>query len=90
MGKYDTVEGIQIKSTPDPCYQTYNVGDIIDLPDGLHVSYEGVFLVEEGRIKGTARDLYDKWGERLSLDTILDPKNPVLQALEKIEKRREL
>jgi hypothetical protein len=66
MGSYDTVgqHHIQIKST-DCSFTHYRVGTEIDLPNGLHIGYEGWFIVNYGKVIRTGTAIYDKWGKIL-------------------------
>ena len=68
MGIYDTVgpKYFQIKSTPDPGLEHYNEGDEIDLPDGLHLTLEGWFIVWNGIIKDIGEEIWSKWGYKIA------------------------
>ncbi len=90
MGLYDTVVSrhgnisIQVKST-ECTMQVYKIGDVIPLPNGVHVGYEGVFVVDRGLLLTVYDQLYDKWGGVLFPKEILDSRNPVKLAIDKIE-----
>jgi hypothetical protein len=90
MGLYDTVgkNYIQIKSTPDCSLTHYKVGDEIDLPDGLHIGYEGWFIVSHGKIMRTGTDIYDKWGNPLITTEILLG-NPVAEAIKAFKENKD-
>jgi len=87
MGVMDFIgdERIQIKSTPNPEMKCYMDGDNIDLPDGLHISYEGWFVVRDKKIVQIGKEVYDKWGGELNLERIIDPNNPIIHHLKAIE-----
>jgi len=85
MGVYDMVNGIQVKATADPCMHNYKVGEHIDLADGAYLCFEGVFIVHEGRIVGSSEHAFDKWGNTIKLYDLLNPNNPVRQAIQNLE-----
>jgi len=83
MGVYDTVgeENIQIKCTLDPEMVHYDIGNSITLADGLYIGYEGWFVVKKQKVKMTGKKVFDKWGNRLKHIDIINPSNPVVQAI---------
>ena len=78
MGCYDFVgkEYIQIKLLNCE-FIHYNVGDKIDLEDGLYIAYEGYFVVNDGKILITDNKIYDKWGGELTTSELIDKYNPL-------------
>jgi hypothetical protein len=86
MGIYDVVgkQQIQIKSTPNPYMNLYNIGDKIELPDGIHFGYEGWFVVRKGIIlcEGYYDEVWDKWGGQLEIN-LLDNNNLIVKYLQK-------
>lgn len=85
MGLYDIVGarlGIQIKSTPDPEMRIYSTGDKIDLPDGVHIGYEGWFVVSHGKIKCMGEMVYDKYGCELIKEELMNARNPIARVVD--------
>lgn len=65
MGVYDTVCGVQIKSTPDPMCRYYEIGDKIELKPGVHFGNEGWFMVKKKRIIHSGKYIYTGDGDRI-------------------------
>lgn len=55
----------------DLVYASYYVGDKIDLPDGLYLSYEGWFAVIKGYVNSEGSSIYDKYGIDI-VDDVID------------------
>ena len=81
MGVYDYVAKgdtiLQIKCAENylKCYQ---LGENINIPDGLYLAYEGAFVVDNGMITAIIdeKDIYNKWGGKIdNLEEILDRYN---------------
>lgn len=94
MGLYDTVIHfskkiyIQIKST-ECIMKGYEIGDQIPLPDGVHIGYEGAFVVDDGKVLGIYEEIYDKWGGPLDASEIISPANPVGIAIKNIDEHKD-
>ncbi len=90
MGMFDVVCGIQVKCTPDRILKNYKIGDFIQLEDGIYIGYEGWFSVRNSEVTDCGRDVYDKWGNRLSLEELIN--NPILievtKSMEKKTKKK--
>lgn len=71
MGVYDIVCGVQIKCTPDQILKDYDIGDFIQLEDGIYIGYEGWFSVRNSKVTDNGLNVYNKWGNLLSLEKIL-------------------
>lgn len=67
MGVYDIVCGVQVKCTPDQILKEYDIGDFIQLEDGIYIGYEGWFSVRNSKVTDNGLNAYDKWGNLLSL-----------------------
>ena len=83
MGAYDEVGDryLQIKSAQCEM-KHYPVGSNINLADGIHVCYEGWFLVCDGVVIEEGTSMYDKWGGKLNLEIVLHPASPIARAIE--------
>lgn len=90
MGVYDTVgkEEIQIKCTPEPGMDRYNIGNEIPLRDGLYMGYEGWFVVRKKRVLNCGEDIYTKWGDKINLEKILDSYNKIAIMCENRNKKK--
>lgn len=86
MGVYDYVLGMQVKATPDPCMRNYEVGDKIPLDDGAYLTFEGVFIVAGGKVVAGTSIIFNKWGGPVVLYDLLNPSNPVSQAIKQLKK----
>ena len=92
MGTYDMVidkeKGIEIQIKLLDCgLNEYTTGDEIELPDGCYVGYEGYFVVKDRRIIFIDNHLYDKYGNEIDTEEIIENVNPVAVALA-IEKEK--
>jgi len=81
MGIYDYYENMQMK-IGDVQMNTYKVGDSVDISDGVYVGYEGVVVIKDSVFVAFFEEMLDKWGGELDLNAVLQPSNPVSQALD--------
>lgn len=79
MGVYDIVgkKEIQIKCTPEPKMDHYDIGDEISLKDGLYLGYEGFFVVGKGKVKYSGDKIFTKWGDKINPKKVLDSYNEI-------------
>jgi len=82
MGVYDVVCGIQVKCTPDLMFKEYDIGDLVELEDGVYLGYEGWFVVRGSIVMENGLNVYDKWGNLLSLEKLM-ANNPIMEAIKK-------
>ena len=80
MGVYDIVCGVQVKCTPDQILKEYDIGDFIQLEDGIYIGYEGWFFVRNSEVIDNGLNIYDKWGNLLSLEKLMS-NNPISEAM---------
>jgi len=86
MGMYDTYEGVQLKA--GPCsMNNYEMGDRVELHDGLYIGYEGVIVVGDGKLRGVYKTMTDKWGKKMNLYKVLNLSSPLVAVAEKIMKK---
>ncbi len=97
MGSYDYVGQIQVKA--GPCeFNRYGVGDEVPFSDGIYLAYEGAFAVKDGKLVYVAETeyseegavvkpapIFDKWGGELDLPGLIENRNPIAQALQKMQ-----
>ncbi|MBC8462417.1 MAG: hypothetical protein H8D67_30975 [Deltaproteobacteria bacterium] len=86
MGVYDEYGEIQLKVGPC-CLVQYDIGDEVEIPDGVYVGHEGLVVIVEGIFIATFEHITTKWGQEVSTASILDPYNPILQAISEFESR---
>ena len=87
MGVYDFVGNIQIKCTPEPSFKNYKLDDNIELLDGIYIGYEGWFRVRNSKIVDIGKHVYDKWGNLLLLENVLNTNSPIMEALKGKEEK---
>lgn len=78
MGCYDTFGNLSIQLKCTECLLNhFNVGDDVELSDGIYVGYEGCVVVFGGKFVAELplECVYDKWGGTLEID--LDKRNPI-------------
>jgi len=88
MGTYDTVgnNNVQIKST-FCTMKHYRIGSEIELPNGLHIGYEGWFVVENNKVVCEGETIYDKWGGTLETNDVINSRNPINIVIDEMEKK---
>jgi len=88
MGTYDTVHGIKIKSTNCEM-KDYECGDIIDLPDGVHIGYEGWFVVKYCEIICVGEMVYDGYGCELIKEELMNARNPIARVVDETVREKD-
>jgi hypothetical protein len=86
MGIYNTFGKTAIQLKVGECFLThYKVGDKIKIPDGIYIAYEGVVIIKISKIIAAYEpDLFDKWGNPIDIDELLNNKSPLINALKSI------
>ena len=82
MGVYDEYGEVQLKVGPC-CLAQYEIGDEVEIPNGVYAGHEGLVVVVDGAFIAKFECLMTKWGDMIDMSSILDPHNPILQALAK-------
>lgn len=84
MGMYDSVwfknaqgEDVEIQfKSGERTLATYELGQDIPVPDGVHFAYEGCFVVSSGKIVAVFASertfIFDKWGGSVAYPNIDD------------------
>ncbi len=80
MGCYDTYgsEGIQLKAG-ECILKHHNIGDKVDLADGVYVAYEGLVVISSGKFVAELPPdaIFNKWGGMIAIN--LDNYHPFMQ-----------
>lgn len=61
MGIYDTYGDVQIK-VGDVALRYYEIGDDVDIPDGVYVAPDGIIVILGGVFIAEFESMTDKWG----------------------------
>ncbi len=63
MGVYNCFgkKGIQLK-VGNCALKDYQIGDKVDIPDGVYIGYGGVVVIKDGIFIADFDNLTDKWG----------------------------
>jgi len=80
MGTYDEYKGTQLKVGPC-CLTQYNIGDNVEIPDGVYAGHEGLVVIIKGIFVAEFEHITTKWGDTVAMSTILNPHDHVLQAM---------
>lgn len=82
MGIYDTYgkRGVQLK-LGDPCLNHFKEGDEVNIADGVYLGYEGAVVIIDGKLAKVFSYVKDKWGGKIKVKDIIDPINPITQAV---------
>ena len=85
MGVYDQYGklGIQIK-VGHCCLAQYEIGDDVEIPDGVYVANEGAIVIVDGKFVAEFETMTSKWGDVLDAGEILRPHSPMLQSLDEL------
>ncbi len=81
MGDFNTYGHIQLK-IGDVSNKRYNIGDKVDLADGVYIGYGGAVGIKDGTFIGEFKIVTDKWGKIINPKDILrgrDYINPLLR-----------
>lgn len=70
MGLFDDYAGVQLK-IGDADMASFQVGDTVPIPDGVYLGWEGVIVVQEGRLLCAFQEVVTKWGQPLSTERVL-------------------
>lgn len=87
MGVYNTYGdkiNAQMKVADNLGLTHFGIGDVVDIPDGVYVTYEGIIVIREGRIADefSPDQIFDKWGKPFDLIKTCNLSNPVTAAVE--------
>lgn len=87
MGIYNTYgeQYIQLKCGDCDCSH-YEIGSIVDIPDGVYIGYEGIVVVQNNRLVATfpPNSMYTKWGDDVTVD--LSQWSPTVAAMLQVKK----
>ena len=62
MGVYDTYGNVQIK-VGEVAVREYEIGDTVDIPDGVYIAPDGVVVIINSIFVATFQTLNSKWGD---------------------------
>ena len=73
MGMYDTYGklSLQLKVSDDVSLHQYNLGDKVDIPDGVYIGYEGAIAIQKGKFAAESTHIFDKWGGEIQISDLL-------------------
>ena len=76
MGIYNTYgkNGLQLK-VGDCCLKHFEIGDKVDIKDGIYLEYGGVIVIKDGIFIAEFKHLTDKWGGIIECNEILDDRH---------------
>jgi len=86
MGIYDTYgkQGVQLK-VGDPSLDHFKEGDEVNIADGVYLGYEGAVVIVNGKLAKVFSYLKDKWGGKIRVRDIINPINPITQAVQSMK-----
>ena len=76
MGIYNTYgeNGLQLK-VGDLCLKHFDLGDKVDISDGIYLEYGGIIVIKDGIFIAEFEELTDKWGGIIKPDELLDERH---------------
>lgn len=85
MGLYDTVGKNHAQLKIHPTSDHYAIGDSIPVGDGVYLTYEGWFIVHEGKVVLEGDVIRDKWGNYIDYTQLLTDTNPIRKVVDEVE-----
>jgi len=86
MGMYDTYGNCQLKIGECIGFN-YEVGDKVDIADGIYLCNEGAIVIKDGIFVAEFNELISKWGHKIEIEPIVSELNPITQAMRAQEKK---
>lgn len=80
MGVYDTYGDTQLK-VGLCALRCYNVGDKVEIPDGIYIGNVGAVVILDGKFVAEFKKLTSRWGDVIEPSDAIDSFHPVKQAL---------
>lgn len=79
MGVYNSYGNLggQLKIGDDLCLHHYDIGDEVDIPDGVYVTYANIIVIIESMFVAEFETLTTKWGNPIDPEDIINPRNPL-------------
>lgn len=84
MGLYNSYgrnPSVQLKVAEDLACRGFDVGDLVDLADGVYVGWGGFVVVVGGRLAGTWNGCTTSWGDFIDPSDVIRQRDPVTQAM---------
>ena len=86
MGVYDTYGNKQVQlKIGDPSLEHFKEGADVNIADGIYLGYEGAVVIIDGKLAKVFSYLKDKWGGKIRIRDVLNPINPISQAIESLK-----
>lgn len=76
---------VQLKIDPNAC-ACYTIGHTTPLPDGVYVDYSGCVVIIDSKVAAVFDKLTNKYGGNIDLKSIINPHNPVYQAVQEVKR----
>jgi hypothetical protein len=89
MGLYDTYgddQEIQLK-VGNPDMHHYKVGDIVEIPDGVYVGWEGVVIISGSKLVASSSKIFNKWGGELNKEDLIKNDSEVHQVIKALKQQ---
>lgn len=83
--KHDMI--VQLKVGNFSKTNNYEIGDSVkdnSIEDGIYIGYEGIVVIENSIVIVISKNLFTKWGDKVSLNELekwLDKFNPFIKAI---------
>lgn len=78
MGVFDDYGRVQLKVGQPRCHY-FQLGDAVEIPDGVYLGNEGVVVIHGGKFIAQYPEIISKWGDLLQPSDLLYPHNPVIR-----------
>jgi hypothetical protein len=76
-------DNIQLKIGRCEC-RHYDVGDRVEIPDGVYVGHEGVVVIKDSVMIATFPSLTDKWGGSIDPESVLMDRGVIAAKVKKL------
>lgn len=78
MGVFNTFGENEIQIKLGDCeLKHYNIGDEVDIPDGIYVGWEGIVVIHEGKFLKDYACVFSKWGDPIISKNIISNINSI-------------
>lgn len=79
---YNEYAGVQLKVADELKLKEFDLGDPVDIPDGIYVGHGGFVVIQTGLLIARFDTIKTSWGDEVKPDTILNDYHPLRQVIQ--------
>lgn len=84
MGMYNTYAGVQLKVSEQLNLTEYDLGDTVDIEDGIYAGHGGFIVVIGKILVGRFDKITTTWLDKVSPDDLLNKYHPLKEVIERV------